>query len=48
MIKNLPAMQETHVRPLGQEDLLEKGLATHSTNLTGRIPWTEVTKELIF
>ena len=41
-------MQETWVHSLGQEDLLEKGMATHSTNLTWRIPWTEVTKELIF
>ena len=34
-------MQETHVRSLGQEDLLEKGLATHSNILAWRIPWTE-------
>ena len=40
-MKNLPAMQETHVRPLGQEDLLEKGLATHSNIFAWRIPWTE-------
>ena len=41
MIKNLPAMQETRVQSLGQEDPLEKGMATHSSNLTWKIPWTE-------
>ena len=41
MVKNLPAMQETQVRSLGQEDPLEKGLATHSSILAWRIPWTE-------
>ena len=41
MIKNLPAMQETRVLSLGQEDPLEKGMATHSSVLTGRIPWIE-------
>ena len=41
MVKNLPAMQETWVRSLGQEDLLEKETATHSTILAQRIPWTE-------
>ena len=41
MIKKLPAMQETQVRPLGGEDPLEKGMATHSSILTWRIPWTE-------
>ena len=41
MVKNLPAMQETWVRSLGQEDPLEKGMATHSTILAWRIPWTE-------
>ena len=40
-VKNLPAMQETRVRFLGQEDPLEKGMVTHSTILTWRIPWTE-------
>ena len=40
-IKNLPAMQETRVLSLGQEDPLEKGMATHSSILTWRIPWTE-------
>ena len=33
LVKNLPAMWETHVRSLGQEDLLEKGMATHSSIL---------------
>ena len=41
MVKNLPAMQETRVRPLGQEDPLEKEMATHSDILAWRIPWTE-------
>ena len=41
MVKNLPAMQETWVRSLGQEDLLEKETATHSSILAQRIPWTE-------
>ena len=41
MIKNPPAMQETQVRSLGWEDLLEKGMATHSSILAWRIPWTE-------
>ena len=40
-VKNLPAMQETQVRSLGQEDPLEKGMATHSSLLAWRIPWTE-------
>ena len=41
MVKNLPAMQETWVRSLGWEDPLEKGMATHSSILAWRIPWTE-------
>ena len=41
MIKNLPAMQETRVPSLGQEDPLEKGMATHSSLLAWRILWTE-------
>ena len=41
MVKNLPAMQETKVQSLGQEDSLEKGMATHSSILAWRIPWTE-------
>ena len=40
-VKNLPAIQETWVPSLGQEDLLEKEMATHSTILDWRIPWTE-------
>ena len=39
--KNLPAMQETQVRSLGQEDPLEKEMANHSSILVWRIPWTE-------
>ena len=47
MVKNLPAMQETWVRFLGQEDALEKEMATHSSVLAWKIPWTahEVAKE---
>ena len=41
MIKNLPIMQETQVQSLGQEDPPEKGMATHSSILAWRIPWTE-------
>ena len=41
MVKNLPAVQETTVRSLGWEDPLEKGMATHSSILAWRIPWTE-------
>ena len=41
MVKNLPAVQETRVRSLGGEDLLEKEMATHSRILAWRIPWTE-------
>ena len=40
-VKNLPAMQETQVQSLGQEDTLEKGMATHSSILAQRIPWKE-------
>ena len=40
-VKNLPAMQETQVRSLGGEDPLEKEMATHSSILAWRIPWTE-------
>ena len=39
--KNLPAMQETWLRSLGREYPLEKGMATHSSILAWRIPWTE-------
>ena len=41
IVKNLPAMQETHIWSLGQEDPLDKGMATHSSILAWRIPWTE-------
>ena len=40
-VKNLPGMQETQVPSLGWEDPLEKGIATHSSILAWRIPWTE-------
>ena len=40
-VKNLPTMQETQVRSLGWENPLEKGMATHSSTLAFRIPWTE-------
>ena len=46
MVKNLPTMQETLVRSLGWEDPLEKGMATHSSILVWRIPWTEEPGEL--
>ena len=42
MAKNLPEMQETWVQSLGGKDPLEKGMATHSSTLAWRIPWTEV------
>ena len=41
MVKHLPAMQETWVRSLGWEDPLEKAMATHSSTLAWKIPWTE-------
>ena len=41
MVKNLPALQESRVQSLGREDPLEKGMATHSSILAWRIPWTE-------
>ena len=40
-VKHLPTMWETQVQPLGQEDLLEKEMATHSITLAWPIPWTE-------
>ena len=40
-VKNLPAMQETGVQSLGQENLLEKGMVTHSRILAWEISWTE-------
>jgi len=47
-MKNLPAVQETRVRSLGWEDPLEKGMATHSSILAWRIPWTEEPGRLQF
>ena len=41
LVKNRPAMQDTQVQSLGWEDPLEKGMATHSSILSWRIPWTE-------
>ena len=41
MVKHLPARWETRVWPLGQEDPLEKEMATHSSTLAWKIPWTE-------
>ena len=40
-VKNLPAIQETQVQSLGQEDPLEKEMAAHSSTLAWEIPWTE-------
>ena len=45
-VKSLPAMQETWVQSLGQEDHLEKEMATQSSILAWRIPWTEESGEL--
>ena len=45
-VKNPPVMQETRVQSLGQEDPLEKEIATHSSILAWRIPWTEESGEL--
>jgi len=41
MVKHLPTMRETWVRSLGQEDPLEKEIATHSSTLAWKIPWTK-------
>ena len=46
MVKNLPAMQKTWIQSLGQEDPLEKEMATHSSIIAWRIPWTEKPGEL--
>ena len=46
MVKRVPTMRETWVRSLSQEDPLEEGMATHSTILPWRIPWTEEPDEL--
>ena len=40
-VKHLTTMRETQIRSLGQEDLLEKAMATHSSTLAWKIPWTE-------
>ena len=48
MAKNLSAMQETLVQSLGWKDPLEKGMATHSSILAWRIPWTEESGGLQF
>ena len=45
-VKNLPSVQETQVQSLGQEDPLEEGMATHSSILAWKIPWTEEPSEL--
>ena len=47
-VKNLPAGQETQVQSLGQEDPLEKGMASHSSIRAWRIPWTDETDGLQF
>ena len=41
LVKNLPAMQETSIQSVGQDDTLEKGMATHLGILAWEIPWTE-------
>jgi len=46
-VKNLPAMRETQVRSLGQEDSLEKEMVTHSSTLALKIPWTEEPGRLV-
>ena len=48
MVKNLPAIQETQVQSLGQEDPLERGMASHASILAWRIPWTEEPGRLQF
>ena len=47
MVKHLPTVQEAWVRSLGQEDPLEKEMATHSNILAWRIPWTEELGEVL-
>ena len=46
MVKNLPAMKETRVRSLGWGDPLEKEMATHSSPLAWKIPWTEESRRI--
>ena len=48
MVKNLPAMWETWVQSLGWEDPLKEGMATHSSILAWRLPWTEEPSTLQF
>ena len=48
MVKNLPPKQKNQVQSLGQEDRLEKAMATHSSILVWRIPWTEAPGGLQF
>ena len=47
MVKNLPTMQKTWAQSLGKEDPLEEGMATHSSILVWRIPWTEEPGKLL-
>ena len=47
-VKHLPTMQKTRVQSLGQEDPLEKGMATHSSILAWKIPWMEERGRLLF
>ena len=47
MVKRLPAIWETQVRSLGWDDPLEKEMATHSSTLAWRIPWTDLTDVLV-
>ena len=47
MVKHLPTMRETWVQSLGQEDLLEKEMETHSSILAWKIPWTEESGRLL-
>ena len=47
-VKNLPAVQETQVQSLDQEDPLEKGMATQSSVLAWKIPWTEEPGSLLY
>ena len=48
LVKNLPVTQETGIQSLGREDPLEKEMATHSSSLAWRIPWTEELGRLQF
>ena len=48
MVKNLPALQEMHISVLGGENPLQEEMATHSSILAGKIPWTEENVRLQF